>query len=118
MCASTLWPLSNSTRNIALGRVSKTLPVTSIASSLGINRLSRFQALDLAQNIRAVLGDGDGMFKVCRQAPVLGHGRPAIFLDFYFVAAHIHHGLDCQHHAFAQTDTTVRLTVVWHWGFL
>src|SRR5215217_687292 len=35
MCASTLWPLSSTTRNIALGRGSITVPSTSMESSFG-----------------------------------------------------------------------------------
>src|SRR5687767_5130568 len=35
-CANTRWPLSNATRNIALGNGSTTVPSTSIASSLVI----------------------------------------------------------------------------------
>src|SRR3954451_19186255 len=35
MCASTLWPFSRSTRNIALGNGSTTVPSTRIVSSLG-----------------------------------------------------------------------------------
>src|SRR5688500_4913887 len=35
MCASTLWPFSSSTRNMALGRGSMTVPSRTIASSLG-----------------------------------------------------------------------------------
>src|SRR3712207_213927 len=39
MCASTSWPLSSSTRNMALGRGSVTLPSSTIASSLGFGRV-------------------------------------------------------------------------------
>jgi len=35
ICAKTRWPLSNETRNIALGKGSTTVPSTSIASSFG-----------------------------------------------------------------------------------
>ncbi len=35
ICAKILCPLSNSTRNIALGKVSATVPVTSMTSSFG-----------------------------------------------------------------------------------
>src|SRR4029450_342086 len=38
MWASTLWPFSNSTRNMALGRGSTTVPSSTIASSLGLGR--------------------------------------------------------------------------------
>src|SRR4249919_4100141 len=36
MCASTLWPFSSSTRNIAFGNGSTTVPSTRIVSSLGL----------------------------------------------------------------------------------
>src|SRR5204862_7034407 len=38
MCASTLWPFSSSTRNMAFGSGSTTVPSTRIASSLGLAR--------------------------------------------------------------------------------
>src|SRR5258707_8555763 len=38
MCASTLWPFSSSTRNMALGNGSTTVPSTRIVSSLGLAR--------------------------------------------------------------------------------
>src|SRR5205814_908464 len=38
MWASTLWPFSSSTRNMALGRGSTTVPSSTIASSLGLGR--------------------------------------------------------------------------------
>src|SRR3954454_19333923 len=38
MCASTLWPFSSSTRNMALGSGSTTVPSTRIVSSLGLAR--------------------------------------------------------------------------------
>src|SRR5688572_3285226 len=38
MWASTLWPFSSSTRNIAFGRGSTTVPSSTIASSLGLAR--------------------------------------------------------------------------------
>src|SRR4029450_6342280 len=36
MCASTLWPFSSSTRNMAFGNGSTTVPSTRIVSSLGL----------------------------------------------------------------------------------
>src|SRR5688572_19523067 len=38
MWASTLWPFSSSTRNMAFGRGSTTVPSSTIASSLGLAR--------------------------------------------------------------------------------
>ena len=38
LCASTLWPFSSSTRNMALGSGSTTVPSSTMASSLGLGR--------------------------------------------------------------------------------
>src|ERR1051325_11473046 len=107
MCASTLCPLSSATRNIALGSVSKTVPVTSMESCFGIvaSERARFApALKLAQNIRPVFGHRDRMFKMGREAPVLRHRRPAIFLDLNFIAAGVDHRLDGEDHPFFQAQ--------------
>jgi hypothetical protein len=39
ICANTLWPFSNSTRNIAFGRDSRIVPSSTIASSFGLARV-------------------------------------------------------------------------------
>ncbi len=38
LCANTLWPFSSSTRNMALGNGSTTVPSSTMASSLGLGR--------------------------------------------------------------------------------
>src|SRR5206468_12437404 len=79
-CASTLCPFSSSTRNIALGSGSTTVPSTSIASSLGM-RLSRHldgAARPARQDLGLRLGDGDRVLEVGGQAAVPRHRRPAV----------------------------------------
>src|SRR6266849_1723619 len=115
MWASTLCPLSNSTRNMAFGSVSKTLPVTSMASSLGIRTFLRLQE---TQNIGPTLGNRYRMFKMRRQPAVFGHGRPAIVFYFDFIAACIYHGFNGQYHPFFQPNAPVRLAIIRHRRFL
>src|SRR6267143_582414 len=93
-CASTRWPLSSSTRNIAFGNGSTTVPSTSIASSFGI-ALGR----DSRENVGAVVGDGDGVLEVRGQAAVGGHRRPAVVEHPDLPRPQGDHGLDGQHHA-------------------
>src|SRR5687768_8430364 len=92
--ASTRCPLSSSTRNIAFGNGSTTVPSTSIASSLAI-RASRRPA---CQHVGAVLRHRDGVLEVRREAPVAGDGRPAVVQDPHLVGPHGHHGFDGEHH--------------------
>src|SRR5438552_2945864 len=75
-CASTRCPLSSSTRNIAFGSGSTTVPSTSIASSFGI----ALRHLDGAprsarQNLRVGVGHGDRVLEVGGQAAVPRHRR-------------------------------------------
>src|SRR6266508_2977211 len=100
--ASTLCPFSNFTRNIALGSVSSTVPMTSIASSFGIGSSAECgsQALKLTQYVWPVSGNRHGMFEMGRQATIFRHRRPTIVLDFNLVGAGVHHRFDRQHHAF------------------
>src|SRR5215470_12422644 len=90
--ASTLWPLSSSTRNMALGSGSTTVPSTSIASSLAMSGRPR-------EHVRPVLSDGDGVLEVRGEAPVRRHRRPAVLQHLHLPGAHGDHGLDGQHHA-------------------
>src|SRR5437763_16195474 len=46
MCASTLWPFSSSTRNMAFGSGSKTVPSTRMASDLGFARGNHLRFLN------------------------------------------------------------------------
>src|SRR5512138_3489648 len=119
ICASTLCPLSSSTRNMALGSVSSTVPVTSMASSFGIDNLpaAARRDLELTQNIGSVFRDRHRMLKMGGQAAVFGNRGPTVFLDFDFVTAGIDHRLDRQDHSFFQPKTAIRLAVIRHWRF-
>src|SRR3989304_3073150 len=97
--ASTRCPFSSSTRNMALGRGSTTVPSTSIASSLVIRSSHRRPRLHARPDLWAVLRDGDGVLEGTRQAAVLGDRRPAVFEDADLPGSHGHHRLDGQHHA-------------------
>src|SRR5689334_17044255 len=114
ICASTLCPLSSSTRNMALGSVSSTVPVTSMASSFGIDNLPAAvrRDLELTQNIGPVFSDRHRMLKMGGQAAVFGNRGPTVFLDFNFVTADIDHRLDRQDHSFFEPKTAIRLTVI------
>src|SRR5688572_15746781 len=46
MWANTLWPFSSSTRNMAFGRGSVTVPSSTIASSLGLARVGLLDCRD------------------------------------------------------------------------
>src|SRR5687768_637777 len=102
MWASTLWPFSSSTRNMAFGNGSTTVPSTRIVSSFGFAmvpttsgggsdatrgaRRTRFERtqgrptilaeLREGQHFRPVVGAGDGVLEVGGATPVPGHDRP------------------------------------------
>src|SRR5437879_3865637 len=119
-CASTRWPLSSSTRNIAFGSGSTTVPSTSIASSLGM-RLSRHldgAARPARQDLGLRLGDGDRVLEVGGQAAVPRHRRPAVVENLHFPASHRDHRLDRQHHARPQLRPAPRVAEVRHLGIL
>src|SRR4051795_6158591 len=48
MCANTLWLFSSSTRNIALGRDSRIVPSSTMASSFGLGRVGLFRTVAAA----------------------------------------------------------------------
>src|SRR5215207_2194880 len=56
MCASTLWPLSSSTRNMALGSDSRIVPSSTMASSLGLGRTNSSPMVGLGAPHRATGG--------------------------------------------------------------
>src|SRR5215210_783535 len=147
MCASTLCPLSNSTRNCVLGSASVTVPSTSMTSSLAkdllfsssykmaeAKRISyhaglasptgecRFLPLCipiLRQDPGAVLGDGDGVLEVGREGAVGRVDRPPVPLaQADVVVAERDHGLDSEGHAWPQTRPRTRVTVVRDLGVL
>src|SRR5215813_3873314 len=106
--ASTLWPLSSSTRNMALGSGSTTVPSTSIASSLAI------ASGRPCEHVRPVLSDGDGVLEVRGEAPVRRHRRPAVLQHLHLPGAHSDHRLDGQHHAGLQGRTPPGVAEVRH----
>src|ERR1044071_8184900 len=75
MWASTLCLFSSSTWNIAFGNVSRTVPVTSIASSFDI---PSFSFPLLPKDPRSVGRDGDRVLEVSREASVDGARGPAV----------------------------------------
>src|ERR671918_536158 len=99
--ASTLCPLSNSTRNIALGSVSSTVPVTSMASCFGIKPgpICARHSLQLTQYVGSVFGNRHGVLEMGRQATIFRHRRPTIFLNLNLMASGVPHRFDRQHHA-------------------
>src|SRR5512147_181106 len=107
MWARTLWPVSSSTRNMALGSGSSTVPSTSMASSLAIDlaplasaaRTSAAAPVQKGENIRPVLRDGHRVLEVGRQGPVGGHGRPAILQHLDVRPPCVDHRLDRKDHA-------------------
>src|SRR5499433_959474 len=105
--ASTLWPLSSSTRNMALGSGSTTVPSTSIASSLAMSGRPR-------EHVRPVVRDGDGVLEVRGEASVRRHRRPAVLQHLHLPRAHGDHGLDGQHHARLQGRPASRVAEVRH----
>src|SRR5687767_5479067 len=60
MWASTLWPFSSSTRNMALGSGSTTVPSRTIASSLGFGRVDLRDVRGRAQAARQARATGLG----------------------------------------------------------
>src|SRR5713226_4438977 len=114
--ASTRWPFSNSTRNIAFGSGSTTVPSTSIASSLVIDAAPAFpnaapasstplrdgrgrSPVPAGEDVRTAFRDRDRVLEVRGQAAVLRHRRPPVVQHAHLPASHRHHGLDGQDHA-------------------
>src|ERR687887_1143688 len=119
MWASTLCPLSSSTRNMALGRGSTTVPSTSIASFFatllpGFSRQAKLApttaehdrnyrpapqerlqpAVPRSQHFRTVFGHGDRVLEVGRELAVRRDHRPLVGQDPGPPATHVDHGLD------------------------
>src|SRR5262245_47968650 len=108
-CASTLCPLSSSTRNIAFGSGSTTVPSTSIASSLAIVDFRLFRP---RQDAGPAGRDRDGVFEMSRQAAVDRDGRPAVLEHPNLAGAHRDHGFDRQNHPRLEHDAAPRLAEV------
>src|SRR5260370_9880487 len=117
-CASTWCLFSNSTRNMALGRGSKTTAITSIASSLLIDSLRAFSPWRLGfakkatryrptvslprQNERPIFRDRDAMLEMGAETTIRRYGGPFVAQHPGFRLAEINHRFDGQHHACAQ----------------
>src|SRR5918997_2006792 len=137
MCASTLCPLSSSTRNCVLGSASVMVPSTSMTSSLAKDLLfSDSYKLVRAKRIyyhvgppppsanplplpgrpavrgehpRAVLGDGYGVLKVSREGAVGGVDGPVVILvEDDAVVAQRDHGLYGEGHPREQAGFRAR----------
>src|SRR5581483_6580130 len=66
----------------------------------------------LSQNQRAVFCDGDAVLKVSAVAAVLGDRGPLVVQQLGARLADVHHGLDGQHHAFAQLRSLTAIAEV------
>src|SRR5918998_2440701 len=147
MCASTLCPLSSSTRNCVLGNASVTAPSTSMTSSLakdlsfptgykiaGAKRISYHahaashtansaplpaQAPVFRQHPRAVLRHRDRVLEVGRERAVGGVDRPLVLLvEVYRVVAQRDHGLYGERHPRLEPYAGPLLAVVRDLGVL
>src|SRR4028118_1864672 len=141
MCANTLCPLSNSTRNCVFGSASVTAPSTSITSSLAKNLsfLTRYKMTGakrtsyhadpashtasapllpaespvLRKDPGAVLRHGDRVLEVGREGAVGGVDGPLVLLvEVYRVVAERDHGLYRERHARQQLDPGSPLAIV------
>src|SRR6059036_3119132 len=101
MWARTLWPFSSSTRNMAFGSGSTTVPSSTIASSLGLGRWTSWATVGPErgratgtrstagtighrtsrrdrQHLGTTVRDRDGVLEMGREAAVPGLDRPAV----------------------------------------
>src|SRR5919112_2824040 len=147
MCASTLCPLSSSTRNCVLGSASVTAPSTSMTSSLAkdllfsssykmteTKRISYHARGDaptakhrtlyarspvLRQHHGAVFGDGDGVLEVGGEGAVSRVDGPSVPLaEADTVVAERDHGLYGEGHPGEQARARIRAAVVRYLGVL
>src|SRR5215813_13706665 len=99
---------------MALGSGSKTVAITSIASSLLIDSLAiNFRpSASLRQNQRPVLGHRYTVLKMSAIAPVDGDRGPFVLEHSRVRPARVHHGLNCQNHAFTKARSVAAAAVV------
>src|SRR6266566_2920283 len=139
MCVRTLCPLSNSTRNMAFGRGSTTVPSTSMASffakapgipldmpkdapgwcpertaSIGGRGEDRLPAVSGGQDLVAVLGDRDRVLEVRGEALVGGDHRPPVGEEPGAPRPHVDHRFDGHHQPRPDQRASSRLAVVRH----
>src|SRR5256885_11238649 len=134
MWVRTLWPLSSSTRNMALGKGSTTVPSTSIASFFAKlpgtlpntpkaaqaclpepqqkYRRSTWKRLPGGQDLWTVIGDGDGVLEVRRQGSVRGDHGPAVGADLGPPVPHVDHRFDRHHQPGFDGRASARVPVV------
>src|SRR5436309_8403976 len=112
MWARTLWPFSSSTRNIAFGSGSMTVPSTWTPSSFAIPLVG----LDSGEDDRPLGPDRDGVLEVRRKASIRRHDRPLIRQGQHFRRTRVHHGLDRQNHPFPELRSLSHAPVVGHLG--
>src|SRR5580700_325471 len=116
-CASTWCLFSSSTLNMALGSGSRTVAITSIASSLLIDSLRMLLAVSswplaksqepkrialLRQNHRTFFCHRHAMFKMCAAASVGGYRCPLVIQYASAGLSKIYHRFNCENHAFPQ----------------
>src|SRR3954463_6878060 len=77
MCASTLCPFSSSTRNMALGNGSTTVPSTRIVSSLGLARTSHLLCVGGAEKGRKSFSEPTDHAIWSAPERAIGHFTPA-----------------------------------------
>src|SRR5439155_18458593 len=114
MWARTLWPFSSSTRNMAFGSGSTTVPSTWTPSSFAIPLVG----LDPGEDHRPGGADRDGVLEVGRKTPVRRHDRPLVRQGQHFRGARVHHRFDREHHPFLELWPLPRAPVIGHLGLL
>src|SRR5437588_5052500 len=144
MWANTLCPFSSWTRNIAFGSGWRTGPPSRIAVSLGLGRFGLLDGTSWkswcspgarqrrqpsqgtlygtsagnGKHLRAVVGDGDGVLEVGRQAPVGRLHGPAVVEEDGAGTPGVHHGLHGEDVAHSELDAPARGPVVGNLGLL
>src|SRR3989442_14032221 len=112
MCARTLCPFSSSTRNIAFGSGSMTVPSTWTPSSFAIPLVGPY----LGEDDRPIGPDRDGVLEVGRETPVRRHHRPLVRKGQHFRGARVHHRLDRENHSLLELRPLPHAPVIWHLG--
>src|SRR6202162_5823007 len=131
--ALSLHEIPHSVRDFGSGLPLRSRPLdasTSIASSLLIDSLKpalgswllakspelKANSCLLRQNHRAIFCDRDAVLEVGAVTAIGGYGGPLVFQNSCSRMPRIHHGLDCQHHAFTQTRSVTASGVGRHLG--
>src|ERR1017187_5928775 len=103
---NTSWLFSSLTLNMALGSVSTTTAITSIASSFDKRHPASGASAPLCFGLSALLSQDSRpggrhrhrVLKMSAHASVFGHCRPAVVQHQHVRLSSIHHGLDGDHH--------------------